>query len=229
MFFETRNFKLGYYRLAAEENASQSPSTLIASVDAQQNNAVTHKVDEVVLQEPLKPPTKRLKGIAWQHFERIMVNGPIKTQCNHCKSLLRGESKNGTKHLLDHMKICKAKNQPDIRQKILASNPKSDLSTYLFSEKDGRNALAKMVILHEYPLAIVDHIGFRNFTRTIQPLFECPSRNTLKSDIIKLYEIEKSQVFKSLETSQSRVVITTDMWTSGNQKKKVCGYHMSFH
>ncbi|GJT89186.1 zinc finger BED domain-containing protein RICESLEEPER 2-like protein [Tanacetum coccineum] len=110
------------------------------------------------------------------------------------------------------MGVCKARRQPDIRQRILAGNSQSDLINYVYNEKDGRNALAKMVILHEYPLSIVDHTGFKSFTRTIQPLFKCPSRNTLKSDIIKLYGEQKNQVIKDIENNQSRVAITSDMF-----------------
>ncbi|GJV30423.1 zinc finger BED domain-containing protein RICESLEEPER 2-like protein [Tanacetum coccineum] len=117
------------------------------------------------------------------------------------------------------MGVCKARRQPDIRQRILAGNSQSDLINYVYNEKDGRNALAKMVMLHEYPLSIVDHTGFKSFTRTIQPLFKCPSRITLKSDIIKLYGEQKNQVIKDIKNNQSRVAITTDMWTSSNQKK----------
>lgn len=146
------------------------------------------------------------------------MNGEKKAKCHYCKKLLGGDPKNGTTHLHDHMGLCKFRNQTDIRQKFLTSNLKSELSTYVFNEKDGRNDLAKLVALHEYPLSIVDHVGFKTYSKTLQPLFKVPCRNTLKSDIIKLYEHEKKQVIKNLETIQSRVAITTDMWTS-NQKK----------
>nr|CAN83599.1 hypothetical protein VITISV_015691 [Vitis vinifera] len=44
------------------------------------------------------------------------------------------------------------------------------------------------------------------------------SRNTIKGDIMKIYEVEKDKMISYLEKLQSRVAITTDMWTS-NQKK----------
>ncbi|GJU04873.1 putative AC transposase [Tanacetum coccineum] len=154
-----------------------------------------------------------------QEDNHIIVDGKQKAECHQCKSKLSGESNHGTRHLHDHLKSCKKRKQPDIRERLLAGNSKSNLSTYVYNEKDGRMSLAKMVILHEYPLSIVDHIGFRNFTKAIQPLFNCPCRNTLKSDILKLYNKQKDQVIKSIETNKSRVAITTDMWTSSNQKK----------
>ncbi|RVW45673.1 Zinc finger BED domain-containing protein RICESLEEPER 2 [Vitis vinifera] len=44
------------------------------------------------------------------------------------------------------------------------------------------------------------------------------SLNTIKGDIMKIYEVEKDKMISYLEKLQSRVAITTDMWTS-NQKK----------
>ena len=59
------------------------------------------------------------------------------------------------------------------------------LNAYQFDQVKVRNNLAHMVILHEYLLSMVDHIGFRKFVGFLQPLFKLISRNTLKSDILK--------------------------------------------
>ena len=59
------------------------------------------------------------------------------------------------------------------------------LNAYQFDQVKVRNNLAHMVILHEYLLSMVDHIGFRKFVGFRQPLFKLISRNTLKSDILK--------------------------------------------
>ncbi|KAJ9542939.1 hypothetical protein OSB04_029445 [Centaurea solstitialis] len=76
-----------------------------------------------------------------------------------------------------------------------------------------------MIIIHEYPLSIVEHHGFRKFVGGLQPLFKVPCRNTIKSDIFKIYDFERQKTFKMLEKNTSRVAITTDMWTASNQKK----------
>ncbi|KAE8719871.1 hypothetical protein F3Y22_tig00109925pilonHSYRG00091 [Hibiscus syriacus] len=46
-----------------------------------------------------------------------------------------------------------------------------------------------------------------------------PSRNTLKNDILKIYDFEKEKTMRLLEKNRSKIAITTDMWTSSNQKK----------
>ena len=76
-----------------------------------------------------------------------------------------------------------------------------------------------MIILHDYPLSMVEHKGFRDFTTTIQPLFKCPCCNTVKKHILNIYGKERDKVMKLIENNDSRVAITTDMWTSSNQKR----------
>ena len=51
----------------------------------------------------------RLKSIVWNDFKKRKVDGKDKAECNYCTRLLVGGSKNGTKHLHDHLKICPRK------------------------------------------------------------------------------------------------------------------------
>jgi len=91
----------------------------------------------------------------------------------------------------------------------------------VFNQQTTRDALCKMIILHEYPMSMVDHISFKEFCDAVQPLFKVISRNTLKKDIIKDYNAEKEKEKMKLMLSriQSRVAITTDMWTATNQNR----------
>ena len=45
------------------------------------------------------------------------------------------------------------------------------------------------------------------------------SRNTIKSDIMELYEMEKAKVVSLIKSNSSKVAITTDMWTCSSQTK----------
>ncbi|RVW37634.1 putative AC transposase [Vitis vinifera] len=110
----------------------------------------------------------------------------------------------------------------DIRQQLLAIKQKGhgkvQIGGFTFDQEISREKLARAIILHEYSLSIVDHVGFREFATNLQPLFKMVSRNTIKGDIMKIYEVEKDKMISYLEKLQSRVAITIDMWTS-NQKK----------
>ena len=93
------------------------------------------------------------------------------------------------------------------------------LNNYQFDQARVRNKLARMVILHEYPLSMVDRIGFREFVTNFQPMFKLVTRNTLKSDILKIYNNEREKALKMTDKNGSRATITIDMWTLSNKKR----------
>ena len=66
---------------------------------------------------------------------------------------------------------------------------------------------------------MVDHIAFREFVSSLQLLFKLISRNTLKSDIIKICDNEREKSLKMTDKNGSRMAITIDMWTLSNKKR----------
>ncbi|WKA03692.1 hypothetical protein VitviT2T_021789 [Vitis vinifera] len=165
---------------------------------------------------------RKLTSVVWNDFDKIIEDGQDYAICKHCKGNLKADSKNGTKHLHVHIDRCMKRRNVDIRQQLLAverkGHGKVQIGGFTFDQEISREKLARAIILHEYPLSIVDHVGFREFATSLQPLFKMVSRNTIKGDIMKIYEVEKDKMISYLEKLQSRVAITTDMWTS-NQKK----------
>ncbi|KAJ0093822.1 hypothetical protein Patl1_25849 [Pistacia atlantica] len=93
---------------------------------------------------------------------------------------------------------------------------KKTLNNYHLDQQVGRDNLANMIILHEYPLSMVDNMGFRKFCNTISPSFNIISRRTIKREIMKMYEVQKEKSMKILSKNRSRVAITTDLWTASN-------------
>ncbi|KAG8389029.1 hypothetical protein BUALT_Bualt02G0186900 [Buddleja alternifolia] len=132
-------------------------------------------------------------------------------------------SKNGTSSLSKHYRLsCKKKpGSSGVNQSPAVSNKRVIGSQELkpFNEEETRRELAMMVVLHDYPLSMVEHVGFRRFVASFQSSFQMISRNTLKNDIMKIYGDEKTKCYKALEKLKCRIAITTDMWTSGNNKK----------
>ncbi|RVW23553.1 Zinc finger BED domain-containing protein RICESLEEPER 2 [Vitis vinifera] len=165
---------------------------------------------------------RKLTSVVWNDFDKIIEDGQDYAICKHCKGKLKADSKNGTKHLHVHIDRCMKRRNVDIWQQLLAverkGHGKVQIGGFTFDQEISRDKLARAIILHEYPLSIVDHLGFREFATSLQPLFKMVSRNTIKGDIMKIYEVEKDKMISYLEKLQSRVAITTDMWTS-NQKK----------
>ena len=171
-----------------------------------------------------KLANNKLRSVVWQHFKKVKIDGVWKAVCNYCTKKLLGESKSGTKHLHNQYKICPQRRVVESKQKVLTQDlfrgeGKRKLDAYTFDQEFARRQLAKMIILHEYPLSIVEHVGFKMFSQAIQPSFKMVSRNTIKGDILSIYNFERIKTVKLIEKNRSRVAFTTDMWTSSNQKK----------
>ncbi|XP_024961961.1 zinc finger BED domain-containing protein RICESLEEPER 2-like [Cynara cardunculus var. scolymus] len=138
---------------------------------------------------------------------------------------MTGRPNDGTTHLKDHFKICPRRVTKDIKQHILVQEQTtkdvktSSLSNYNFSVESSRDDLAKMIILHDYPLSIFEHHGFRKYSNGLQPLFKVSCRATIKSDIMKIYKTKRGGVLRCLEENESMIALTSDMWTAGNQNK----------
>lgn len=166
---------------------------------------------------------RKLTSAVWNHFKKEKIDDKWKAICNYCQKKLGGESKNGTKHLHGHFASCPLRKTRDIKQSNLKgkinNEGKVSLGTFSFDKEVARKELASMIVLHEYPLTMVEHLGFRKFVGVIQPLFKNISRGTSKKDILKIYEHERAKTMKLFEENTNRFAITTDMWTSSNQKK----------
>jgi len=57
---------------------------------------------------------------------------------------------------------------------------KVNVESYTFDQETAREELGNMIVLHGYPLSIVDHAGFRRFVHALQPLFNMHTRNTIR-------------------------------------------------
>ncbi|XP_062075445.1 zinc finger BED domain-containing protein RICESLEEPER 2-like [Humulus lupulus] len=173
-----------------EEGATSTTPVELDSVPPPPNNHDSEIQDNIDNDDKGK---RKLTFFVWNHFKKQKIDGVEKAIYNYCQRKLGGASKNGTRHLHDHFKICPLRRNQDIKQSILNPSRKKDGSTSLiaahtFDQEFSRDKLAKMIILHE-------------------------------RDILKIYESEKTKTKNSISDNRSRVAITTGMWTSNNHKR----------
>ena len=71
---------------------------------------------------------------------------------------------------------------------------KIKFGNFTFDPDVSRKELFYAIIIHKYPFSIVDHRGFRRFVASLQLMFKMVSRNTIKSDIFKIYDVEKEKL-----------------------------------
>ncbi|CAN1178515.1 Putative AC transposase [Linum perenne] len=163
------------------------------------------------------------KSHVWLHFERVKINEVWKAKCNYCRKFLGGESNNGTSHLKSHIRTCIQKKIQDGNQNVLGPNllskGKTELVATAYNPEVSRKELVIVVVMHEYPMSIVDHLHFNRFYYSLQPMFTVPSRNTLKKDVMGLFCDERIMIQKLIDSNLGRVAVTTYLWTASNQRK----------
>ncbi|XP_065631430.1 zinc finger BED domain-containing protein RICESLEEPER 2-like [Quercus suber] len=206
------------------------------STTSESQSLYGEEVESIPVENPQQQGTKRkTTSDVWNHFKKKNIDGKVKAQCNYCGKLMAGASTSGTTHLKLHIaKSCPSAPKEalpgegtDIRKQVLVkqhnrARSKGISSPSVFNEEDqkaSRRDLARMVILHEYPLAIVDHVGFRDFVVGLQSNFKIVGRNTLKRDIKKIYNEKKQKTMVEIDKNASKVAITTDLWTANNSKR----------
>lgn len=193
-------------------NMGSNPSPIDSTGDNEENNEVTKR---------------KTTSLVWNHFIKEKDGEIIKAKCNYCGKKLCGDGKKGTSHLHSHLKICSKRKFRDIRDVVKQKKLKLEqyggekvkVVNFTFDQEVSRKELASMIIMHEYPISMVEHVGFRRYSASLQSAFKIPSRNTVRSDILKIYDYEKEKTMNLLKFNRSRIAITTDMWTAKNQKR----------
>ncbi|GLU04058.1 hypothetical protein SLE2022_212250 [Rubroshorea leprosula] len=200
----------------------------------EENNAL---VTMDVLTTPEAQPNKRRKkkSIVWEYFTIETVSpGCRRACCKRCKQSFAystGSKVAGTSHLKRHIAkgTCPAIIRDQDNNQLTPSQvtprsggselPKrryrSPASPYVpFDQDRCRHEIAKMIIMHDYPLHMVEHPGFIAFVQNLQPRFDKVSFNTVQGDCVATYLREKQSVMKLIEGMPGRFCLTLDMWTS---------------
>ncbi|XP_065849654.1 zinc finger BED domain-containing protein DAYSLEEPER [Euphorbia lathyris] len=195
----------------------------------EENNAM------VVYPEPQPNKRRKKKSIVWEHFTIENVSaGCRRACCNQCKQTFAYSTGNkvaGTSHLKRHIAkgTCPAllRNQanqvtpytPGSGNGSATPPPKRRYRTpstpYVPFDADRcRHEIARMIIMHDYPLHMVEHSGFVTFVQNLQPRFGMVSFNTVHGDCVATYLREKQNVMKFIEGMPGRVCLTLDVWSS---------------
>ncbi|CAN1848269.1 Putative AC transposase [Linum perenne] len=83
------------------------------------------------------------------------------------------------------------------------------VANWRFNQDLVRQAVAAMIMLDELPFRFVEHVGFKRLMEIACPMFDMPSRKTVRADCLKMF-------------LQRRVCITTDCWTSIQNINYMC-------
>lgn len=109
------------------------------------------------------------------------------------------------------------KYEPDQRKDEVIS-----LANSRFDQERSRLDLARMIILHGYPLAMVEHVGFKVFVKNLQPMFEVAPNSVIELSCMEIYGKEKRRVYDMLSKLHGRINLTVEMWSSTENAEYLC-------
>ncbi|RDX80143.1 Zinc finger BED domain-containing protein DAYSLEEPER, partial [Mucuna pruriens] len=183
-------------------------------------------------------PNKRMrkKSIVWEYFTVETVGaGCARAYCKQCKksfAYITDSKIAGTSHLKRHIslgicQVLREKNQQSSYPKTggtrdIANAPKKrpratpgfDGNGISFDQERCNLDIAKMIILHDYPLQIVEQQGFIDLVRILQPQFNPLCLNSVEGDCVAMYLRKKQHMLDVINRIPGQVNLTLDFWSS---------------
>ncbi|XP_072146569.1 zinc finger BED domain-containing protein RICESLEEPER 1-like [Setaria viridis] len=147
--------------------------------------------------------SKRKRPPVWDYFAKEKAHGVWKAQCIWCMKYISGGTKAGpgTANLMQHLDNCIGVNcGGGKKQTSLSSGSgkrrKVSVESGVSDEQVARKALSSMFILQNYPLPNADLVDA--FVDALQPFYEVVNQNTIREDILDLYEAGRKKVLNNL-------------------------------
>ncbi|KAK1367687.1 BED-type domain-containing protein [Heracleum sosnowskyi] len=174
-----------------------------------------------VTANPYAKKQRKKKSRSWQYLDEFEVNGEKWVRCKLCQTEIKRDKTCSTTQLNRHVDKCKVTHgvtrQTQLQFQKSGNAFEITLETFKYDHTEMRKIVAHYILINELPLMHVESFMFNEVMRKATPLWQKISRATVKADFVTTYEIEKKklkEVFKYVK----KINITTDMWTSSNQK-----------
>ncbi|CAN6540769.1 unnamed protein product [Malus baccata var. baccata] len=237
-FEEPLTTPINHKRAAPDEDMMETPDEekMLMLTPFEDKTATPYENNEVENTETQPNKRRKKKSIVWEHFTIENVGpGCRRACCKQCKQSFAystGSKVAGTSHLKRHIAkgTCPAllRNQnnnqsspytPASRGGSSSNPPKRRYRTantpqIIFDPDRCRHEIVRMIIMHDYPLHMVEHPGFVAFAQNLNPQFNMVSFNTVQGDCVATYLTEKQSVTKFIEGIPGRVCLALDMWSS---------------
>lgn len=157
----------------------------------------------------------------WQFFLKKGSGKTAVSECKGCKKIYKGGGNvYGTSTLRRHIQKCPKLKFHDVGQMFIGHEGK--IVNRKMNPKIARELLAAAIIKHDLPFSFVEYDGIRTFLQYVNPNLPCISRNTLVSDINKLYLKEKATLKEALGKLKNRICLTSDVWTACTSEGYIC-------
>ncbi|EXX59676.1 hypothetical protein RirG_186940 [Rhizophagus irregularis DAOM 197198w] len=163
------------------------------------------------------------RSFVWSHFEKITDDNGIKwARCKYCSNVkykMDGKTCSSTgnlsRHLKSHMdKInLSTKKQADFMKKFLTQDTDERIP---YSDEIFREKLAIWITIDDQPFTVTECQEFKELVKVCNEKAELPSADTVRKDVLKLYNKYRIDVKHMLQNVLGKLSFTLDCWTSTN-------------
>lgn len=213
--------------VAIEENVDEMSEEELEIIEADVEGGEKQGEDE----EPTKPYQRKPRtktSTVWDNMTIVKYkNGTQKVRCNHCRALFAKSATGATSQHKRHLSSCLRRKlatgeHNKATQQVLSfstegsSDGITSITNFSYDHAKVRELASHMVLVHEYPFSMMDHVVFNKFMKAASPFYKKITRQLVKEDCFTTYQLEKKKL-KSVLKGASRVSITTDLWKSGQK------------
>ncbi|XVF29448.1 hypothetical protein REPUB_Repub15cG0122000 [Reevesia pubescens] len=175
---------------------------------------------------------RKLTSKVWEEFTK--EDGWA--TCAHCSRKFDGSSKKGTTHLRNHLERCKRRTTTTVRDQPLifpatrddSKNESVGEGNPSFDQNRSSMDFARMIIMHQCPLNMVEYKFFNNFLKNLQPMFKLQSQEALSSDILHVYTEEKCRLLEYFDKLSCLFNLTLSVWAHDLGNIIYCCYNVQF-
>ena len=153
----------------------------------------------------------------------IKIDGDLKAVCKYCGSRLTANRKSGTNSLRTHIAEYCPKVPSDDRNKFIATMKKKHADgSFTFNPQRSHDLMIAWCVRAEVPFNKFDDEAFEPWMASLQPSFSCIGRQTIRNDCIAKFERAKIELRSELQSINSRICFTSDLWTSNQKLGYIC-------
>lgn len=213
---ETPSDDTGEQEEISERKKKKANTTSIPDASSKQKSEQTE-----VNVNPYAPKERKKTSASWKYLDTFVENGQKYARCKLCKTVMKRNRTASTTQLNRHVNKCKVEHgitrQTQLKFTKDGNTSEVKLEPFVYDHAEMRKTVAHYILINELPFMHVESFMFNEVMKKATPLWQKISGATVKADCMATYESEKNklkEVFKSVK----KINITTDMWTSSNQK-----------
>eukprot|EP00267_Zea_mays_P055280 XP_020408604.1 zinc finger BED domain-containing protein DAYSLEEPER isoform X2 [Zea mays] len=163
---------------------------------------------------------RRAKLLEYFQPELVEVNGVMKAICKYCGAMLRSSSTNS---LRNHVADTCPKISVEDRKQFIATMEKGPAeASFVFDSQKARECMVKWCISAEVAFNKFDDPFFAQWMESMQPSFSGVGRQTMQNDCITRFKMMRQELRNELQSLNSRICLTTNLWTSNQKLGYLC-------